>query len=501
MKNYKLLLILTILFSSCGKDFLVEDPKANITPTSFYKTSNDLDAAVRGIALSFNLVFNQTAGFATCYGADDITAPGAGNKIPFSEFDTFQANSSNDRMVIWWNNLYNTIKSSNSLILNYENATEATQKQREEAAATAYFYRAISYFFLTRVWGEIPMPLDNSINNERPKSKPAEIYNQIVEDLLKAEVLLPDAWPSPMRQSNVDILPTAGSAKALLADVYLTMAGWPLKQTDKYALAATKAKEVIDNKNKWGYKLLDECSQLWDKNFKFNNETVFGCYYNNKIANIWNYDMSWGNGNQIGPAGSGALEEGGWDEIYGEISFYNSFPEGKRKDATYQTVYYIENNPSKAVPYTELSSKHPFFWKFRDDDNFDKATHKATDWWGSITVPVIRYAGVLLTYAEAKAMSSSPDQTAYAAINEVRKRAGLKDLTPGLSQADFRNAVLAEKGWEFAGPEPTQRWFDLIRTETVAEANAKRHSSEVKLKGNPSDTNHTFYWAPIPFFD
>ena len=53
MKNYKLLLILTVLFSSCGKDFLVEDPKANITPTSFYKTSNDLDAAVRGIALSF----------------------------------------------------------------------------------------------------------------------------------------------------------------------------------------------------------------------------------------------------------------------------------------------------------------------------------------------------------------------------------------------------------------------------------------------------------------
>lgn len=95
-------------------------------------------------------------------------------------------------------------------------------------------------------------------------------------------------------------------------------------------------------------------------------------------------------------------------------------------------------------------------------------------------------------------MASSQDATAYAAINQVRQRAGLPSLTTGLSITAFRDSVVAERGWEFAGPEPAQRWFDLIRTETVAKANAGRDASEVPLSGHPDDVNHTFYWAPIP---
>ncbi len=120
------------------------------------------------------------------------------------------------------------------------------------------------------------------------------------------------------------------------------------------------------------------------------------------------------------------------------------------------------------------------------------------DWWGSATVYVIRYAEVLLTYAEAKAMSTGVDASAYAAVNEVRKRAGLKDLQVGLSAIQFRDAILEERGWEFAGFEPASRWFDLIRTETVEKANRLRHSSELPLEGKPNDASHAFYWAPYP---
>ena len=73
------------------------------------------------------------------------------------------------------------------------------------------------------------------------------------------------------------------------------------------------------------------------------------------------------------------------------------------------------------------------------------------NWAGSRTIYMMRYAEVLLTYAEAKAMSASPDATAYNAINAVRHRAGLTDLQPGLSQTAFRDSVVAERGWEFAG--------------------------------------------------
>ena len=137
--------------------------------------------------------------------------------------------------------------------------------------------------------------------------------------------------------------------------------------------------------------------------------------------------------------------------------------------------------------------------KYRDDESYDPATHKMNDWWGNATVYVIRYPEVLLTYAEAQTMSTgTADATAYEAVNKVRRRAGLKDLEAGLAKDKFQAAVIAERGWEFAGFEPAARWFDLIRTETVAKANANRGTGELTLVGKPDDSSHSFYWAPIP---
>jgi hypothetical protein len=98
-------------------------------------------------------------------------------------------------------------------------------------------------------------------------------------------------------------------------------------------------------------------------------------------------------------------------------------------------------------------------------------------------------------------MSATPDATAYAAINQVRNRSGLANLVAGLPQAAFRDSVIAERGWEFAGAEPAARWYDLIRTETVAKANSDRDVSEEALKNIPNDAAHTYYWAPIPVGD
>lgn len=488
--------LLLLLATSCSKDFLKEDPRSNLTPDNFYKTADDLNMAAIGLYTQVNGAFNQSAGFSTLWGGDDMTVARAGNKISYSDFDTYQATSSNDRMTNWWSYFYATIKSSNSLINNYQNATQASEEDRNHAAGQAYFFRALSYFFLTRTWGAVPLITDNTVDYNRQKAQPADIYGLIVADLQKAETMLPDGWDGTKRQSGVDIPPTRGSAKALLANVYLTMAGWPLKQSDKYALASAKAKEVIDNKATWGYDLVPNFADLWKRTGKFNHETVFGCYYNVNVSG-W----AWENYNMLTPNAYAPDDEGGWGDGYGEISFYKKFPAGPRKEATYQMVYYINNDPSKAVDYTGTQRKHPYFFKFRDDDAFNPVNHVNNNWIGSHTVPVIRYAEVLLTYAEAQAMSASPDATAYAAINQVRNRAGLANLPAGLSQAAFRDSVIAERGWEFAGVEPAARWYDLIRTETVAKANSDRDPSEEALKNFPNDASHTFYWAPIPIGD
>src|SRR5687767_234107 len=139
-------LTLVLLALACNKSFLEEKPEGSITPVSFYKTNEDLEMAEAALALQFNGAFNSVVGL--YYGADDITSKRSGNKIEFSDFDVYNANSSNSRMTAWWNYFYATIKSANSLLQNYTNATAATEEQRNNAAGYAYFMRAISYFYL-----------------------------------------------------------------------------------------------------------------------------------------------------------------------------------------------------------------------------------------------------------------------------------------------------------------------------------------------------------------
>ena len=491
MKNYIIILVACFLVSSCEKGLLIETPKTG-TGINFYKTANDLDLASTGLYALFNPAFNQMAGFATCYGGDDATVARIGNKISFSDFDSFQPNSSNDRMTNWWSSFYATIKSCNALITNYAKA-DATETEKNNAAGQAYFLRAISYFFLTRVWGAIPLITDNTVSYTISNSQPDEVYKMIVTDLQNAETMLPDSWNGPQKQNGVNVAPTKGSAKALLANVYLTMAGWPLKQTEKYALAAEKAKEVIDNKAKYNIDLLPNFADLWKKENKYNEEAVFACYYNIAVPNA-----PWSQLSIMGPMSSQPGDEGGWDDYYGEINFYNKFPAGPRKDATYQSVYMVNGSPTD---WTHTVLKHPYFRKLRDDESYNPVTHVSSNYLTSRTIYVIRYAETLLTYAEAKAMSGGPDQSAYNAINAVRERAGLPDLTPGLSAEAFKDSVVVERGWEFAGMEPAARWFDLLRTETVGKANSDRNAAEEPLKNLPDDSQHSFYWAPIPIND
>lgn len=493
MKRILAIAATALCCSSCSK-FLDETPRADMNSGSLYNTDNDLELASVAMYNQVNNAFNGGPGYGPVWGADDIMTTRNGNKITYADFDTFQANSTNDKMV-WWSYFYMLIKSANGIINNYAASTQSSESKKNEVAGQAYFMRALGYYFLTRVWGEIPLVLDNNIDYGKKKSTPAQVYEVIVADLQKAEAMLPNQWTGKRRVNNVDLSPTKGSAKALLSSVYLTMAGWPLKQTDKYALAAAKAKEVIDNKATWGYDLVP-VNTLWTMANRYNAETVFGCYYNVNTAPVLSE-----NSNRLCITFA-PEDEGGFGVGYGEINFYNKFPAGPRKDATYQYDYYINNKPENKVDYTKTLRFHPCFIKQRDGENYVWSTHTILGS-NSRTVPVIRYAEVLLIYAEATAMSGAAavDETAYVAIDKVRLRAGLKELGRGLSKEAFRDSVIAERGWEFAGAEPAARWFDLQRTETVAKANSDRHPLEEPFKGTPNDVTHAFYWAPIPAND
>lgn len=478
MKSKKYTVAILALFMLCittsCSDFLEEESRGLIFPETFFTNPAELELAVTSIYNGVGIQNGHDRIVAPWQGADDMTS----TLDMHRQYDVFRGNGSNTDVERWWRESWAVIIRCNNVILNYHRA-EATEEQKNHAAGQAYFARAWTYYNLVRTYNRIPLVLDLTVDFEIKKSEPGPIYSLIVEDLKKAEQLLPIKWTNYKALSGY----TSGAAKALLANVYLSMAGYPLKDESKYALAAEKAKEIIDNEALYGYRLLDDYADLWKASNQKHDEIVFGIYYN----------VSAGDGNQRTPVSSMPTEYGGWDVYFAEINFFNEFPEGPRKDATFQTTFPMENGD--LLDWTENRQRHPYYKKMWDIPGYNpEKPWIYINYQESRTNQVIRYAEVLLTYAEAKAMSSSPDITAYNAVNRVRARAGLDDLPEGLSREEFRDAVVAERGWEFAA-EFGIRWFDLVRLERVEAAAANRHEWENPLVSPPTKNE---YFSPIP---
>lgn len=481
MKKYLivLLFIASGILSGCKK-FLDEDPKGQIVGNNAITDVTSLDAALtgayKGVTRTWARGFlnSSTQGFSM--GGDDLTTLAGGNKAAFRQLDQFEVTSSNSHIAMIWNGCYKMIQGANNVIANAPKI-KGDQAKINGITGEAHFLRALGYYWLVRGFGPIPLITEvaDAITPELlsvEKTQPAEIYKVIEADLQAAESSLPNAKRDPGR-------PSKGSAKALLADVYLTEAGWPIKDASKYALAAGKAKEVIDNKAVYNFDLAD-LSVLWS-----GNETAIGT--KEEVMAFHTSENYGGSTNSFEGAPTTPAEEGGWEDYESEINFFNNFPAGKRKDITFHTVF--TKGDGTQVPWQNSISGHPYYGKFRIEHN-DR-------WYSSMPVHIIRYAHVLLIYAEAQARADgTPNSDAYAALNAVRDRAGLAPLS-NLSGTAFADSVVNERAWEFAA-EGTTRWFDLQRLEKVEEANAGKNAADLPPIGAISKSD---YWFPVPLTD
>ena len=516
MKKYIIYTLIVLFTGSSCNDFLDEKTYGLVVPSTYPQSISGLENCINALYSMTNSMYCETGNFVACMGGDDVTTQSGGNKSAFLQFDIFNAQDNNDRIEKQWNTSYNVIKQANVIIGSIDNieqpnmSADYVKAQKNRAMGQAYFFRALAYFSLVRTFGEVPVTNGLVIDYNLTKSSFEDIYKQIESDLKNAEDLLPVNYKTAPNASDIEkttfyARATSGAAKSLLASVYLTWAGFPVKDNSKYALAAQKAKEVIDNAGNYGYQLLPQFADLWKWQNGWKNvgnaEGVFTCHFNSNAGN-WSDNGTSSNGNMMAPYGMFPENFGGWSDVFAELTFFKEFPEGPRKDATFLT----EGRKSPDAPvigWKDFSFSHPYYKKYMDIEGFNPENMGAyIDWWSSRTTQVIRYAEVLLIYAEAQAMADgTPNQLAYDCLNRVRTRAngGIEDKAPaGLSGSAFRNLVLTERKWEFAGLEPCARWYDLVRTETVAAATAKRDPAEVPVAGSPNDTTHEKYFAPIP---
>ncbi|WP_075590824.1 RagB/SusD family nutrient uptake outer membrane protein [Labilibacter marinus] len=477
-------LVLLGLFSSC-EDFLEEEPKANLAVESFYKDMNDITLAVNGTverALSGSGTMGSRGFSAIAYGDDIMTTNHGENKAQQREIDQFNVSVGNSQLNDAWNGSYEVINQANAVLGNYESAiTESNLTEVEAMVSIARFYRALYYFELVRGWGDIPMPTSSVVDTKLARSPAADVFNLVANDLEEAIKWLPN------QQGSNRAYPTVWAAKTLLADVYMTMAGWPLKMGAEYYGKALTL--LTDVKDKSGASLEPDYATLYTYHFDEGKNYVKEAEYNNEfifqLIGIYRTVQGYGYATNMGVSYVDS-RFGGWNDIVVEIGYFQRFPRDDRFAFTFNEFGHQrptdnEPNPNETVPWQQFNSGHPTFKRlqynwlipfewFRDNyRNFD----------------VYRYTEVLLMFAEADAMvDNDVSADAYAAINSVRERANKSKidagadpisfhLEAGLSAEAFRDAVLEEVSFEIGG-DGNKRWFDLQRTEKVEWANARK---------------------------
>jgi len=327
------------------------------------------------------------------------------------------------------------------------------------------------------------------------------VYLQIESDLLDAERRLPDIYPGVNSGAP---RPNKGSARAVLSRLYLDWGGFPIKDVSKYALAASSAND---------FGLMEDLENLWELQNRFNKESLYTIAYckrcpNNSVAN-----------RKFARLGLPA-DLGGWNETFAEIKFFEDFPEGARKDATYRLdLDWRAFNAQKSPVFKKIVG--PI------------GDLKASDFLTARNDFYMRYAEILLIYAEASGLSGNVTPEAWEALNMIRRRgAGLdfntsyttevpqktrQEVTdvdgnisielidhPTLTYIDITSGNIAdlafeESKWEFAGEY--KRWFDLVRREKVKEVLSVRDNVSGSIpEHNPiiGSLETTNYLAPVP---
>lgn len=501
IKNIILLALASMLgLSACSLD---ENPKGTLTPPTFYSSQDELNMSVYALykqVANFECNTNQ---FSPMFQGDDMTTNPGSNKQRIAQADAFNVTVGNIGLDNMWQKLYSIIKAANDIVLNAAR-TPVSEKEINIALGQAKFWRAVSYFYLVRYYGKIPITLETSSSTKRTLADFPETYAQIVSDLQDCINTLPTSYADqkePRYMNGANIYITKQAAQSTLVAVYMQMAGYPLKETKYYAEAAKLAKEVIDkcNSGEYEYILEPQFKNVYSISHNYTNETVVGFNLSDKFGQ-WSEDFEMTSSNYFEFLG-------GWGDAFGEIKFWKDYPDCDRKNWIYAPTILVRGslleNGKDGVDDMSLVWYDDFF-KTRDYQpefclmsysvdsyndmytqtairDFDPAKPPYLGMTTSMRVRIVRYSELLLWYAESQARAEgTPSAFAYECVNRVRRRAGLPDLPAGLSGAEFADACLQEHGWEVCGyfMALVPRRDDMVRMELMENYFNQRKANE-----------------------
>lgn len=501
--------LITFFVAGCSEDFIKPEPKAAILESNYYQTEKQFFDAL--IAAYDPLQWTFPEGKWTSYvmlgeiRSDNANAggdPTNGDQPGWQAIDDYLTSSLTEESLSFWKRGWWGVYRTNLILSNNSVESENINIYRAEAK----FLRAFYHFDLFRAFGPVPV-IDKVLQEDEftslERKTVSELFTFITNDLEEAIADLPAQKYTGGFSGRV----SRTTAQALLGKCYLYWADMVNDDPALFDKAAEHLQAVINSNQ---YELVDDYNELFAFGTKNTDESVFEIQHTNQVPHSW-ADAEFIDGNMItqlcgirGLCSDHPDYIAGWGFMLPTESLNSHFlaDDDYRRDAAIISVAELNADGCSVDLAEQNTEDYTGYWqqKYANYNSYSNPNGGDINLQKDPNEPVIRYADVLLMYAEALVRGSGSDAEAMTYIDQVRERAA----GPGDNTGSFRTAqqLMADEGmtlldviWyerraEFAGEG--DRWFDLVRS---GRANASLFDNN-DLRANNIDPEKLFLAAP-----
>ncbi|MFC3157315.1 Starch-binding associating with outer membrane [Chryseobacterium arachidis] len=419
MKKILITIFSLSVLASCSSDLLDVNPEAQKVSSQFYTNSSEIEQGIVSVYGALQYTGQYQLGMPAL---GELPSDNTYDEVPandaftYGELDFFTIQPNNSLIASTWKDNYIGIQQANIILARIGNIPDMTDALKNTRIGEMRFLRAMMYFNLVRVYGDVPLVLKETTNvNEyfgQPRTPLAEVYAAIETDLKAAIGLLPNTITQKGRV-------TKGAALGILGKVLLTQ--------KKY----TESLTYLNLVEPLGYQLLTDVNKIFDVTNKNNAEIIFDVQFASGL-----------NGNSEGstafqmfsPSGSVSGAKG---HNLPTKEVYNLYSTGDTRRSAY-----IGLTPN-GIPFSK---------------KLVKTSNTIAD--GGSNFVVLRLADVFLMMAECFT-EQNDFVNANLYLNKIKTRAGIPTVNLS-SKESFLNEIDRERRLELVGEG--HRWFDLLRT-------------------------------------
>lgn len=466
MKRFLYASLLVLGLGACTKDLDQVSPNS-IVQTNFWKTDADF---LSGLAATYKTFHDVNNGY---YGVRGIeTSNGRGDDFfirndvkDLYQLSTFTNNPTTGTPGSIFTGFYTGIFRANQVIEQAQAATGISADAKKQYVAEAQFLRGLNYMLAATNFGAVPIITKVPVQRSDyfvAQSPEADAWAQAVKDLQEAAAGLPTSYPSAWVGRA-----TKGAALGLLGKAYVYQKNWVEAEKIFKQLAQPSGAAQAP----YTYELManfeDNFSRTTDNNaeslFEIQNQNVGG-------------SMPWAGENANESLGVTTAQEfaptevAGWFEVSPTDKLFNEFKQERAVDGDYDARMYatlVWDYPGAMYynkPFSAFKLVFGYSSLIRKYQNWRENNEGI--WISDINEKVLRYADILLLYAETETMLGRPAD-AIPLLNRIRSRAKLAPLAAGLSATQMMTEIRHQRMLEFF--REGQRFYDLKRWGLLAQ--------------------------------